>query len=419
MELKPETQSGSLARIVLRGQSDERLVALAREGRPQAFAEIVRRYRAPLLAFASAYVPGKAEDVVQDSFESSWIALQRSRSEIQLKPWLYAIVRNRALNARRDTRHHEQLDERIDGVRRPEQIVLERAELDRVVAAVATLPEAQREALVRSALDGRTHDQIAEELGVTPGSVRGLIHRARASLRAGFAILLPLPLVRLLTDTASASAGTPEAVAGIGAGGAAAVSGASMALKGAAMATLGALTVGSGIAIERSGSWEDLRERLEARADARADSSRTGKDGSSSAGAAADGRTGDSSGPGPGGEGGGEGPGESSGPGPSSGEGPGGEPAEDHSGPSARSGPGHSGDGSDGEDDDSSSGSSGSGTSGSGHDGSDDLDDSGGSDSGSSGSGSSLSASDDSELEDLLDDSSGSGSGGDEPDDDD
>ena len=110
-----------LARAVLRTQSDERLVALAREGREGAFEEIVRRYRPGLVAFAAAYAPSdRVEDVVQESLVRSWEALGQTSEETHLKPLLYTIVRNRALNARRDAKTHEPLSDRIDGVRQLE-----------------------------------------------------------------------------------------------------------------------------------------------------------------------------------------------------------------------------------------------------------------------------------------------------------
>ena len=136
-----------LARAVLRTQSDERLVALSREGREAAFEEIVRRYRPGLVAFAAAYAPAEqAEDVVQESFVRSWNALRSSTEEIRLKPWLYTIARNRALNARRDARPHAPLSDELDGVREPAEIALTNEELARVVGAVSALPDPQREA---------------------------------------------------------------------------------------------------------------------------------------------------------------------------------------------------------------------------------------------------------------------------------
>ena len=146
----------------------------------------MRRYRPGLVAFAAAYAPlAQAEDVVQESLVSSWDALRRSTEEIRLKPWLYTIVRNRALNARRDTRPHGPLTDDLDGVRQPDEVALTNEELGRVVAAVGALPEAQREALVRSAIEGHTHEQIATALGFSPGAVRQLIYRGRLAVRSG------------------------------------------------------------------------------------------------------------------------------------------------------------------------------------------------------------------------------------------
>lgn len=241
-----------LARAVLRTQSDERLVALSREGREAAFEEIVRRYRPGLVAFAAVYAPfDRAEDVVQESFVSSWDALRRSTEEIRLKPWLYTIVRNRALNARRDARPHGPLTDDLDGVRRPEDVVLTNEELGRVVAAVNALPEAQRQALVRSAIEGHTHEQIAAALDSSPGAVRQLIYRGRLAVRGGIGLVIPLSLVRALAD-----AGGGEAAAAAVAGGAAAAGagGASGLTKLTAVAVIGTIAIGSGAAIKRSGN---------------------------------------------------------------------------------------------------------------------------------------------------------------------
>jgi RNA polymerase sigma factor (sigma-70 family) len=237
-----------LARAVLRTQPDERLVALSREGREAAFEEIVRRYRTALVAFAAAYAPReRAEDVVQESFVSSWDALRSSTEEIRLKPWLYTIVRNRALNARRDARPHDLLSDEIAGSRQPDDIVLTNEELGRVVAAVGALPEAQREALVRSAVQGHTHEQIAAAIGASPGAVRQLIYRGRLAVREGVGLIIPLPLVRSLADL-----GGGDAAAAAVAGGAAAAGGASVLSKATVATVIGAIAIGSGVAIKRS-----------------------------------------------------------------------------------------------------------------------------------------------------------------------
>src|SRR5215813_4517621 len=86
----------------LRTQSDRRLVRLVREGYESAFEEIVRRYRRPLDRFAATIVGGRSEDVTQDAFSKALLALRGTDKEIELRPWLYRIVRNTALNDLRD-----------------------------------------------------------------------------------------------------------------------------------------------------------------------------------------------------------------------------------------------------------------------------------------------------------------------------
>ena len=254
--MTPMPFAAPLARALLRSQSDDRLVRLARDDHKGAFDEIVRRYRTPLVAFAAAYAPAdRAEDVVQEGLANAWVALKRSDREIALKPWLYAIVRNGALNARRDARYHSELDETIDGVPRPDQIVLERDELNRAVAAIAMLPDAQRKALVQSAIEGRTHDQIAAELATSPASVRGLIHRGRVAVRGAAGALVPFPVVAWAAGSGGAVAG------GVAAGSAV---GGSLAAKGIAVATIAVLATGSGIVVERSLNESESERRASA-----------------------------------------------------------------------------------------------------------------------------------------------------------
>jgi RNA polymerase sigma factor (sigma-70 family) len=269
-----------LARAVLRTQSDERLVALIRGGRDSAFDEIARRYRPALVAFAAAYAPGEAaEDVVQESLAAAWRAIRDTSTEIQLKPWLYTIVRNRALNASRDARPHEQLEEHVDAVPRPDEVVLTREELDRVVAAVGALPAMQRQALVRSALEGRTHEQIAAELGSSVGGVAQLIFRARTAVRSGVGLVIPLPIVRALLEpagqAATGAAGAGAAAAGAGGGG--------LIAKGAAVALIGVAAAGSGIALHDSKKPDNQADAASVRSDP-PDGTGTSADGSTTAG---------------------------------------------------------------------------------------------------------------------------------------
>ena len=209
-------------RPVLSTQSDERLVDLVRAGSDPAFEAIVERYRRPLMRYVSRILPPeRAEDVVQQAFVKAYEAMLRGSAELNLRPWLYRIAHNTALNALRDRAlGHAELDERIDGVERPDQAFERSVGLRELVVAVQALPERQRSAILLRELEGRSYEEIATSLGVTDGAVRQLLNRARNTLRAAAAAVTPMPLVtRLATaDSADPIAARVAELVGVGSG---------------------------------------------------------------------------------------------------------------------------------------------------------------------------------------------------------
>ena len=244
------SQCCSLAGLALRCQSDSRLVRLSREGHARAFEEIVRRYREPLVSFAGAIVPAdRAEDVVQEALVKSHAALVASEADVKLKPWLYTIVRNRALNNLRDEPTHEHLDEDFDGVPQPPEVAAQRERITTLVAGVKGLPPAQRDALVQRELEGRSHREIGIALGVSPNAVRGLIFRARTALRDAAGMLVPMPVLRALLNAGPLEAEAAGTALGGAAVGLSAGGGAGIAAKAGATLAVAVLAVGSGVAI--------------------------------------------------------------------------------------------------------------------------------------------------------------------------
>jgi RNA polymerase sigma factor (sigma-70 family) len=224
----------------LRAQPDRRLVDLVRDGYDAAFEEIVRRYRRPLDRFAAAFVGGRSEDVTQDAFSKALLALRGSEAAIELRPWLYRIVRNTALNDLRDRAPATaELSETLPGARSAAAEVEAREELRDLMDRLQALPEPQRAALVMRELEGLSHDEIAKALGVSGGAARQAIFRARATLREGFGLLLPLPLLRALADHGGEAGAAGGAVA-LGGG----------ALKAGMATVLIAGAVGAGVAAE-------------------------------------------------------------------------------------------------------------------------------------------------------------------------
>lgn len=239
----PPPAEGFVARLLLgpalRSQPDGRLVKLAREGYEAAFDEIVRRYGIPLRRYAASIAGGSAEDVTQDALSKAFLALRRDDREIELRPWLYRILRNTALNDLRDRPPRAaELSDSIEGPRGVAEEAERREEIDELIGRLHALPEPQRAAIVMRELEGLGHDEIATALGISGGAARQAIHRARTALRDGLGMAIPLPLLKLMLE-----GGGPTAE--VAAGGA----GAGIVLKAATATVLVAGTLGAGMAL--------------------------------------------------------------------------------------------------------------------------------------------------------------------------
>jgi RNA polymerase sigma factor (sigma-70 family) len=171
----------------LRPVGDERLVARVRAGDDDAFEAIYDRYYLGLLAFCRHMLGSRheAEDALQHSFASAYRALRRGDSDVDLRPWLYTIARNRCLTALRSRRDEVDIDRlelehgTFDGL--PLQIQV-RAELREIVEDLRQLPDDQRAALVLFELGDHSHDEIAAVLGVRREKVKALVFQARSGL---------------------------------------------------------------------------------------------------------------------------------------------------------------------------------------------------------------------------------------------
>ena len=236
--------------------SDDDLVRLARAGHEPAFEAIVHRYRGPLQSYCRRWLDAhRAEEVVQHTLMKAFLCLRDDDRPLVLRPWLYRVAHNAALNAvEKKGSDWEQLDENYDGVPQPPQVAEKRARFQRVVGEIGALPARQREALVLNEFEGRCYADIATELGTSESGVRGLLRRARRQLReTAAAVLLPFPVLRELVrsdggrgfqvDRAGELIGTAGTAGGVGAAGG---------LAKVAAGVLAAGTIaGGGTAIER------------------------------------------------------------------------------------------------------------------------------------------------------------------------
>lgn len=214
-----------ISTTLLRTQSDERLVRLAAGGHERAFEAIVERYRRPLTRFAQRFVgEARAEEVVQSAFLNAWNSLNAGTEVRDLKPWLYRIVNNGAINAMQRSEYSDApLIEASDYRLGPEAAYEQSEELRLTVDGIADLPERQRAALLAVAVDGRAHADVARDLGVSDAGVRQLVRRARVQLRAAATAITPIPLAVWIAK--GGFAGGTTAVGGAAAGGTAAAAG--------------------------------------------------------------------------------------------------------------------------------------------------------------------------------------------------
>ena len=172
---------------LLRLQSDERLVALIRNGHHGAFEALVSRYESRLLAFCRHMLNSRedAEDVLQEVFTAAFNALLADDREINVRPWLYRIARNRSLNhLRRATAIGvDSMDVHFaDHGQSTGDKVFKREAFRQLIEDVGRLPETQRTALLLREMDALSYDQIAEAMETTVPSVKSLLVRARVSL---------------------------------------------------------------------------------------------------------------------------------------------------------------------------------------------------------------------------------------------
>jgi RNA polymerase sigma factor (sigma-70 family) len=202
--------------VLLRTQSDERLVALVRAGHERAFDAIVERYRKPLLRVCVRILPeARSEDALQQALLAAWKGLERGDEVQELRPWLYRIARNTALNQLRMAGYDlEELVETLSAANDPEEEVVRRAVVRQTLAAVAALPDRQREALLRTAVEGRGQDEVARDLGLSDTAVRALVHRARVRVRSAATALVPLPLASWVASVGGTDAAVTLAKAG-------------------------------------------------------------------------------------------------------------------------------------------------------------------------------------------------------------
>src|SRR4051794_22124748 len=165
------------------------LVVAARNGDQQAFEELVRVTYADTYTLAYRLMGDEedARDVVQESYLRAWKGLPRFRGDAQFTTWMYRITANTAYTVVKRRRRHraESLDAMLEDPielrpgTQPEDAAESAALLERLAAGLDELPPKLRVLVVLKDIYGLSHEEIAEELGISVPAAKVRLHRGR------------------------------------------------------------------------------------------------------------------------------------------------------------------------------------------------------------------------------------------------
>jgi len=179
---------------------DAALMLRAKRGDRAAFAELVEKYKQPVMnfVFRSLRDEIEAEDLAQNVFLQTWKSRSRYRQTAKFSTWLFTIARNLCLNEiRRRSRHpaesiEEAHAEHEDQPRQqyedksqvaPPDKMLHRELAQKIEEALGQLPDKQRLAIVLCRQEELSYEEIARVLGCSVPATKSLIHRGRETLK--------------------------------------------------------------------------------------------------------------------------------------------------------------------------------------------------------------------------------------------
>ncbi|HSJ24741.1 MAG TPA: sigma-70 family RNA polymerase sigma factor [Longimicrobiales bacterium] len=159
-------------------------VELARTGDARAFERIYRRHAARIHSLcARMLTPGEADDAAQEVFIRAWRKLHLFRGESAFSTWLHRLAINLVLGRRTTQANYTARfgadTEGLDAASRRDRPDL-RMDFE---AAMQTLPDGAKKVFVLHDVEGYTHEEIGTMLGITAGTSKSQLHRARMTLR--------------------------------------------------------------------------------------------------------------------------------------------------------------------------------------------------------------------------------------------
>jgi RNA polymerase sigma-70 factor (ECF subfamily) len=179
---------------------DAALMLLVKQGDEVAFAQLVDKYKQPVmnLVFRMLRDATEAEDLAQNVFVQVFKSAQRYEVSSKFSTWLFTIARNLSLNEIRrrgrhpadslDVPHPDQPDQPLHQFEdkatfSPPDSLLQGELQEKIEQAIAELPENQRMALLLCRQDELSYEEIAKVLDCSLPATKSLIHRGRETIK--------------------------------------------------------------------------------------------------------------------------------------------------------------------------------------------------------------------------------------------
>jgi RNA polymerase sigma-70 factor (ECF subfamily) len=166
---------------------DGDLVAMTLQGNSEAFATLVERYDRAVyhLSYRMLHNVEDARDATQEAFFKAFRSLRTFRTGAKFSTWIFAISYHACCDrlARRKHDASDELPDRPDPARGPEQQAIALDEASRLRRAIDALPERYRAVVTLFHLQGRQYEEIAGVLGLPLGTVKTHLFRAKEQLR--------------------------------------------------------------------------------------------------------------------------------------------------------------------------------------------------------------------------------------------
>ena len=165
---------------------DVALIERARRGDSTAFERLYREHvgRVHGLCLRMTRNPDPAADCVQDAFIKAWKALPKFEARSSFSTWLHRIAVNTVLEKRRGSARMPRCWSRTRPSTRSRPMVFDTpVEEEELEAAIESLPQGARDALVLCGVYGYEHSEAASMLGIAVGTCKAQLHRARGLLK--------------------------------------------------------------------------------------------------------------------------------------------------------------------------------------------------------------------------------------------